>query len=204
VIGGRKGNGMSIEVRIPKEITEYKEKIIFGLSIRQLICFTFAITIGVGTYILVTKLSNADIASYVVIVEVMPIFAIGFIKKNGFTFEKYAAMMFRHKLGRNRRWYTTNLLIDEITTENGNALPDKKRRGEKNVWNIFKKEHTADKNIRECTGFEITAKSRKRKSKEAIREINAARKEFRTEKQSAEKATEKNCCTPDSTTYHQI
>ena len=84
MIGGRKGNGMSIEVRIPKEITEYKEKIIFGLSIRQLICFTFAITIGVGTYILVTKLSNADIASYVVIVEVMPIFAIGFIKKKRF------------------------------------------------------------------------------------------------------------------------
>ena len=28
---------MSIEVRIPKEIKEYKEKIIFGLNLRQLI-----------------------------------------------------------------------------------------------------------------------------------------------------------------------
>jgi hypothetical protein len=195
---------MSIEVRIPKEITEYKEKIIFGLSIRQLICFTFAITIGVGTYILVTKLSNADIASYVVIVEVMPIFAIGFIKKNSFTFEKYAAMMFRHKLGRSRRWYTTNLLIDEITTEKGHAKPDKKKRGEKSVWFISKEKYSADKNIRECTGFEVTAKSRKRKSKEALREINAARKEYRTEKQAAEKAAKKSCCTPDSTTYNQI
>lgn len=195
---------MSIEVRIPKEITEYKEKILFGLSIRQLICFTFAITLGVGTYILVTRLSNADIASYVVIVEVMPIFAIGFVRINGFTFENYAAMMFQHKLGRNRRWYTTNLLIDEITTERDKVNPDEKRRGEKNVWNISKKEQAADKNIRECTVFEVTAKSRKRKSKEAIREIEAARKEYRTEKQAAEKAAKKRSCTPDSTTYHQI
>ena len=195
---------MSIEVRIPKEITEYQEKIIFGLSIRQLICFTVAITLGVGTYILVTKLSNADIASYVVIVEVMPIFAVGFVKKNGFTFEKYAAMMFRHKLGRNRRWYSTNLLIDEITTENDVARADKKRRGENNVRFIPKAKHSADKNIRECTVFEVTAKSRKRKSKEAIREIKAARKEYRTEKQAAEKATKERSCTPDSTTYHQL
>jgi len=195
---------MAIEVRIPKEITEYKEKIIFGLSIRQLICFTFAITIGVGTYIFVTKLSNADIASYVVIVEVMPIFAIGFVRKNGFTFEKYAAMMFRHKLGRNRRWYSTNLLIDEISSENDDARSAKKRRGEKNVWNISKKKYSADKNIRECTVFEVTAKSRKRKSKEALREIKAARKEYRTEKQAVEKAAKKSCSTPDSTTYHQL
>jgi len=195
---------MSIEVRIPKEITEYKEKIIFGLSIRQLICFTVAITLGVGTYILVTKWSNADIASYVVIIEVMPIFAIGFIKKNGFTFEKYAAMMFRHQCGRNRRWYTTHLLIDEIVTESNYAKPDKKRRGEKYVWTISEKEPSANKNLRECTGFEVTAKSRKRKGQEALREINAARKEYRTEKQAAEKTAKKSCSTPDSTTYHQI
>ncbi|HBP65248.1 MAG TPA: hypothetical protein DD730_13510 [Desulfosporosinus sp.] len=195
---------MSIEVRIPKEITEYKEKIIFGLSIRQLICFTVAITLGVGTYIFVTKWSNADVASYVVIVEVMPIFAIGFIKKNGFTFEKYAAMMFQHKCGRNRRWYATHLLIDEISTETGHSLPDKKRRGEKYVWNVYKKKHSTDKNLRECTSFEVTAKSRKRKSQEALREINSARKEYRTEKQAAEKTAKKCCSTPDSTTYHQI
>jgi len=195
---------MSIEVRIPKEITEYKEKIIFGLSIRQLICFTVAITLGVGTYILVTKWSNADVASYVVIVEVMPIFAIGFIKKNGFTFEKYAAMMFRHKCGRNRRWYTTHLLVDDITPKNSPIKPYKKTRGEKYVWTISEEKPSADKKLRECSGFEVTAKSRKRKSQEALREINAARKEYRTEKQAAEKIAKKSCSAPDSTTYHQV
>ena len=38
---------ISLEVRVPKEITEYKEKILFGLSIRQLFSFIFAIGISV-------------------------------------------------------------------------------------------------------------------------------------------------------------
>ena len=33
---------ISIEVRVPKEINEYKEKILFGLSIRQLFSFIIA------------------------------------------------------------------------------------------------------------------------------------------------------------------
>jgi len=193
-----------IEIRIPKEITEYKEKILFGLSIRQLLCFSVAITSGVGTYYFTSKLFNEDVASYVVILEVMPIFAIGFIKKNGFPFEKYVALMFRHKFGKNRREYATHLLIDDILTERDYAKPVKKWRGEKDVSTIPEKKQAADKNIRECTVFEITAKSRKRKRKEAIREIKAARKEYRKEKQAANQATEKGSSTSDSPANYQV
>ena len=42
---------MSVEVRIPKEITEYQEKIMFGLSVRQLVCSLIAIVISVPSYI---------------------------------------------------------------------------------------------------------------------------------------------------------
>lgn len=92
---------MSIEVRIPKEITEYKEKILFGLSIRQLICFSSAILLCVGTYILLVNFLglSKDIVSYIVIIEAMPLLAAGFIKKNGLTFEKYAKLFLKHKFG---------------------------------------------------------------------------------------------------------
>ncbi|MEG0570367.1 MAG: PrgI family protein [Oscillospiraceae bacterium] len=193
---------MSIEVRIPKEITEYKEKIIFGLSIRQLLCFSVAIISGLGTYFIASKYMGTDIASYIVILEVMPVFAIGFIRINGFTFEKYAAMMIKHRFGINRRPYKTNLLIDEIITEKVKEKTN--RRGEKNVSDISKKDKASNKNVRECKFLEITAKSRKRKSKEALRKIKAARQEYRSKKQADKKAAKKGSSTENSTADNKV
>lgn len=170
---------MSVEVRIPKEITEYKEKIIFGLSIRQLVCFTIAIVAGVTTYVVTKRMFGADTASYIVIVEVMPVFAIGFIQKDGFPFEKYVAMFFRHMFGNHRRVYKTELAIEtkqDISIRSGISV-------------LFKQKEKA--NNREYSGFEITEKDRKRKRQEARRKIEIAKQEYRTEKQRASKAAKK-------------
>ena len=43
---------MSIEVRVPEEIADYKESIIAGLSIRQLICGGIALLCGIPTFLL--------------------------------------------------------------------------------------------------------------------------------------------------------
>lgn len=53
---------MAISVPIPKEITEYEEKIMFGLSLRKLVCFSSAVVLGVGTYFLCTKVLGLTIA----------------------------------------------------------------------------------------------------------------------------------------------
>lgn len=197
---------MSIEVRVPKEIMEYKEKIIFGLSIRQLICFILAIIIGVVTYYFGQKIVGANVVSYIVILEVMPIFGVGFIKKNGFTFEKYTVLMFRHIFGSNRRVYKPELLIDEINLyKNVSDSKKKRKRGDSNVSNYkIKKNKAADKKQRECEAFEITKKSRERKRKEAIREIKAAQQECRTKKQTITKTAKKGSSTTDSTTDNQV
>ncbi len=41
---------MSIEVRVPEEIKEYKESIIAGLSVRQLICGGAGLLCGVHIF----------------------------------------------------------------------------------------------------------------------------------------------------------
>lgn len=198
---------MSIEVRVPKEITEYKEKIIFGLSIRQLICFIIALLVGISTYFIANKYLGSDIASTIVMVEVMPIFAIGFIKKNGFTFEKYIALMIRHKLGVNKRGYKTNLLINDIVIKNvaADKKKDKQKRSVLNVTNFkIKKDKNGDKKRRECEVFEITKKSRKRKSKEAIREIKAAKQNYRAKKQGNKKTAKEGSSTENGSKDNQI
>lgn len=39
-----------IEIRIPKEIRTYKEKLFFGLTLRQLICTLIAVVVNVPLY----------------------------------------------------------------------------------------------------------------------------------------------------------
>jgi hypothetical protein len=194
---------MAISVPIPKEITEYEEKIMFGLSLRKLVCFSSAVVLGVGTYFLCTKVLGLtmDTASYIIIAEAMPLMAFGFIKKDGMTFEKYAALLIRHKIGMNKLSYENELVID--------ALPDladeTAERKSKYAWifeketgsagtgkQLTRKERKEAWQIREAVVFAVTEKGRKRKRKEALREIKAARQEYRTIKRRAEKAAKES------------
>lgn len=159
---------MSIEVRIPKEITEYKEKIIFGLSLRQLIFFVLAILVSGGSYFLLTMVFNwdKDLVGYIVIFEVFPLLALGFVRKNGFPFEKYAALIIRHKTGIHKRPYKTSLHIDN--------LKDNNQKEGTYDW-IFKKKDGSDNrtNDKPFTDTGITEKELTR-----IRRLDRKRKEY--------------------------
>ena len=97
---------MSIEVRVPEEIKDYKESIIAGLSIRQLACGAVAFVCGVPTFLLLRNI-NMDLATYATMAAVVPAFCIGFIRKGGYTFEKYLKIKLKAVFGRNRRKYET-------------------------------------------------------------------------------------------------
>lgn len=185
---------MSIEVRIPKEITEYKEKILFGLTIRQLLCFALAIILGIGSYLLLKIYVGKEIASYVVIIEVLPIFATGFFKKNGFTFEQYVRLILRHKLGRTKRKYQTELNLD--------ILKQKVEEGKNVKKSISKKKGIRD--TEQSYYFEITKADRKAKSKAVKRKIKEARKEFYRAIKETKKGTSKAKSTSERATINQI
>lgn len=194
---------MAIETSIPKEITEYKEKILFGLSLRQLICVGSAVVLSIGTYFLCTKVFglSMDFTSYIIIIEAIPIMALGFIKIEGMPFEKYAALFIRHKMGNNKLSYATKgeLLLKRIEDLNTIETEKPAERKSKYAW-IFEKETTGkgkpvrsrkeqqkEKFRRECKLFTVSKESRKRKSKETQRKIKAARQEYREAKRRAQK-----------------
>lgn len=105
---------MAIEVRIPKEITEYKEKIMFGMSVRQLVCTIIAVVLAVGMGLLLTKVfgMTIDTASYGIILAVLPVLAVGFVRRKDMPFEQYMKLILRHRLSLNRLAYETKLLVD--------------------------------------------------------------------------------------------
>ncbi len=145
---------MPLEVKIPKEITEYREKIIFGLSVRQLFCVAIAAIICLITFFAVKPFIGNDLAGYLVLVEAMPIMGVGFLRINGFTFERYVMIVLKHMFNQQIRVYKTRLsvdyfdyysnfglgvdVIDELTTR-AKAEKYSKIRGEStNSQDIFK------------------------------------------------------------------
>ncbi|MEG0614137.1 MAG: PrgI family protein [Oscillospiraceae bacterium] len=98
-----------IAVRIPKEIKEYKEKIAFGLTGRQIICSVLMLVIAVPLYVFGRKYIQEDVIAWLVILIGLPLAAIGFVKKNGMPFEKFIAAIFKSIfLYPSKRKYRTN------------------------------------------------------------------------------------------------
>lgn len=86
-----------IEIKIPKEITEYKEKFLFGLTVRQFISVAAALAVCVPLYIFGKDYLGDDAASWLVILIGVPIFGFGFVKYNGMTFEQLLVVIYRQK-----------------------------------------------------------------------------------------------------------
>ncbi len=86
-----------IEIKIPKEITEYKEKFLFGLTVRQCVSVAAALAICVPLFIFGKDYLGEDITSWLVILIAVPVFGFGFVKYNGMTFERLLAVIYRQK-----------------------------------------------------------------------------------------------------------
>ncbi len=164
---------MSIEVRIPKEIKEYKEKIIFGLSLRQLISVFIGGIVCLGTYFSISPIVGADVASDIIIFEAIPIFAVGFIKVRSFNFETYAKIFIKHKLGNNKRTYENKLYMLNL-------------REEKNIDYAIKEVRNVETVKADNENERTRTVGRTEKNKITRERIKRAKKEFKEKTKRAE------------------
>ena len=86
-----------IEIKIPKEITDYKEKFLFGLTVRQLVSAVVALAICVPLFIFGKDYLGEDMVGWIIILVAIPVFAFGFFKYDGMPFEKFLAILYRQK-----------------------------------------------------------------------------------------------------------
>lgn len=121
-----------IEIRIPKEIRTYKEKLFFGLNLRQLICTIIAIIVNVPLYWFGREYVGADTASWIVILIAMPLIMIGFFNYNGMTFEQFLKSVIQQEIiyPQRRKYMTVNMF---------ELLTNIKEKGEQNLAVISKK-----------------------------------------------------------------
>lgn len=111
-----------IAVRIPEEIRKYKERIMFGLSARQLICTIIALGICIPLYFFGNKYIDEDALSWIIILIALPIFAIGFFTFNGMPMEKFILAYLKFSF--------INPLKRRYKTENAFRIWDEKARSE--------------------------------------------------------------------------
>ena len=78
-----------MEVKINKEIRNYTESMFFGLSLRQFIFSVLACGVAVGLYFLLRGQFGTETLSWMCILGAAPFAALGFIKYNGMTAEKF-------------------------------------------------------------------------------------------------------------------
>ena len=107
----------NLKVKVPIEIEDYKERILLGLSLRQLIWGSIAVVLCVSVYFLLKDI-NTDLATYAAMFSAAPCVCIGFIKsKEGYTFEYFLKIRLKALFGKSKRSYTTELSENPIPQE---------------------------------------------------------------------------------------
>ena len=78
-----------MEVKINREIRNYTESMFFGLSLRQFIFSLLAVSVAVALYFGLRNFVGTETVSWMCILGAAPFAALGFIKYNGMTAEKF-------------------------------------------------------------------------------------------------------------------
>lgn len=87
-----------MEVRINREIRKYTESMFFGLTLRQFIFSVLACAIAVLIYFTFKPVLGLETVSWICIVAAAPFAAIGFLRYNGMTAEKFIAAWIRSEI----------------------------------------------------------------------------------------------------------
>ncbi len=119
-----------IEIRIPKEIKNYREKLFFGLTLRQCVCAGVALLICVPLYIFGRNFMPQELVSWIVILIAAPLMLAGFFKYNDMFFEQFAVEFFYFYFFPQKRVYSYEPVFSDfrrkyITEELQEEMGDK-------------------------------------------------------------------------------
>ena len=101
---------MARYIQIPKDLNEIKEKFMFGLTKRQVVCFAIGFAIGLHVFFMTKAILGLSGAIFAMGVCAAPAIICGIYKKNGVYFEQQLKSMIAYfKKPRKRIYRTTNV-----------------------------------------------------------------------------------------------
>lgn len=117
-------------VPVPKDLTKVKTKVVLNLTKRQIICFSAALLIGLPLFFLLKDSAGTSLASFVMILVMLPCFLIAMYEKHGQPLEVVAKNIIQTKFIRPKE--------RPYQTENLYAVLERQRKLEKEVSAIVK------------------------------------------------------------------
>ena len=78
-----------MEVKINREIRNYMESMLFGLSMRQFVFSVLACGVAVGLYFLLSPYVGTETVSWMCVLGAAPFAALGFIRYHGMNAEQF-------------------------------------------------------------------------------------------------------------------
>lgn len=190
---------MAISVSVPKEITEYKSKIFFGLSGRQFVTFVASagLAVGIGCLCYFGLGISIETTGNIIIVAVLPLASFGFIRPHNMPLERYLGLLCRHYFGKNVLPYETELLLDTFraqkqlvegeSEERSNRADGKRKKAARRGRRGENPEILQSVSGR-AKGFTAGRRQRKKKVQSAKQKIKGARREVRALRKQAKKA----------------
>ena len=189
-----------IEVKVPMEIEDYKGKIIAGLSLRQLIFGGIAIGCGTPVFFLL-KDFNQDIALYAAMLTALPSGLMGFVKKDGHTFDELIKIYLYAFTRPSKRTYCPEEDVSEVPVEilKYRGIKTEKTSEGEEKQNVKREKTTAKRTkIKARSEFslvKVTEKGSERKRKAVYKAIKAKRRSLKKAKRKKEKEAEKRSST---------
>ena len=107
-----------MEIKVNKEIKNYKERIFFGLSFRQFICSALAVGTAVGVYFGLRNVLDKETVSWLCMVCAAPVAVTGFFQYNGLNFERFIWAVIKSEiLMSGVRLYKSRNIYNEVLEE---------------------------------------------------------------------------------------
>jgi hypothetical protein len=112
-------------VPVPKDLTKVKTKVAFGLTKRQLICFSIAGAVGIPVYLLTRGALGGSGALLVMIALMLPFFFLAIYERDGLPAEKLIKNYLRARLWPGKRPYRTDNLYRYLEKKEGTNIAGK-------------------------------------------------------------------------------
>lgn len=82
-------------ISVPRDLTKVKNKVMFNLTKRQLICFSLAALVGVPSFFLLKLIGSTSMAAMGMMVLMMPFFFLAMYEKHGQPLEVFLGHFIR-------------------------------------------------------------------------------------------------------------